>query len=148
MNILVLHGPNMNLLGVRSARVGDQVTLDKIDTALRQTAKELGVTLKVTQTHYPGKAITFLQRNRTWSHGLLISPGPWARSNYDLLDTVKLVQIPLIEIFFTPDFDPDRYSENSLFKDIALSTIEGHPLKAYPSALAALHGYLSSTKGD
>ena len=144
MNILVLHGPNMNLIGVRSSRVGERVTLGKIDTALRRKSRALDVTLKILQTHYPGKAITFLQRNRNWADGLIFSPGPWAKSQFDLLDTVKLVSIPSIEVHLPPEFTPDRYSDDSIFRDVVLSTKLDGPVDVYTEALTELHRHLSS----
>ncbi|MEE9166823.1 MAG: type II 3-dehydroquinate dehydratase [Candidatus Neomarinimicrobiota bacterium] len=144
MNILVLHGPNMNLIGVRSAQVGDRVTLDKIDTALRRKAHELEITLKTLQTHHPGKAITFIQRNRNWADGLLFTPGPWAKGQYDILDTLKLVSLPTVEIHFTSDFDPDSYAKSSLFSVMAVATKEAHPIQAYTSALVELHSHINT----
>ncbi|MFQ6673174.1 MAG: type II 3-dehydroquinate dehydratase [Fidelibacterota bacterium] len=143
MNILVLHGPNMNLVGLRSAHTGGRVTLDRINTLLKRKAKELNLSLKIFQTHYAGKAITFLQRNRHWSQGILMSPGPWAKSQYDILDTLKLFRVPVVEVHFSPGFDPDRYSDGSIFQNIAISTVEDHPLEAYASALLELQSYLS-----
>lgn len=145
MNILVVHGPNMNLMGVRSSRVGERVTLDKIDTALRRKARNLDITLKTVQTHDPGKAITFLQRNRNWARGLLLSPGPWAKHQYDILDTLKLIGIPTVEVHFDSDFDPENYAQESLFSQVALKTEMGRPVETFTSALEKLHSHLSET---
>ncbi len=149
MNILVLHGPNLNLLGLRSKQIGERVTLDKINLALRQKARELEATLKILQTHDTAKAITFLQRNRNWADGLLFTPGPWARCQYDILDTQKLTGIPFAEIFFTDEFYPDRYQDGSIFSEIAAVTHSGHPLEIYPEALTALYEVITreSSKG-
>ena len=144
MNILVLHGPNLNLIGVRSSRMGDRITLDKIDTALRREANELGVALKILQTHYPGKAITFLHRNRNWADGLIFSPGPWAKFQHDILDTLKLVEIPTIEIYFPPEFHGNEYGKDSIFATHAVARKKGHPLEVYGGALSDLHQYLLS----
>lgn len=146
MNILVLHGPNLNLIGVRSSQVGEKVTLDKIDRALKNTAHklDLDITLKTLQTHFAGKAITFLQRNRNWADGLIFSPGPWAKANYDLLDTLKLVQIPMAEVFFNSDFDSDKFSQSSIFSEVSQFSKIDHPINAYTSALSELYYHLSS----
>jgi 3-dehydroquinate dehydratase-2 len=138
MKILVLHGPNLNLIGVRSAQIGERVTLDKVNRELRRKARELETTLKILQTHDAAKAITFLLRNRNKADGLLFAPGPWARCGHDILDTLKLTGTPFAEIFFTKDFDPDGYQEGSIFAESAVSTHNGHPPEVYPQALAAL----------
>ncbi len=150
MNILVLHGPNLNLIGVRSAQIGERVTLDKINRALRHKARELEVTVKILQTHDVAKAITFLQRNRNRADGLLFAPGSWARCQHDILDTLKFIETPFTEVFFTEDFDADRYQDGSIFTKDSNSTHSGHPLEVYPEALAALyetiHGESSADK--
>lgn len=146
MNTLILHGPNMNLIGVRSSRVGDRITLDKIDRALKRKAQQLGVTLKTLQTHYPGKAITFLQRNRNWADGLLFSPGPWARCRWDILDTLHLVRIPTMEIHFSREFEPEDYGKNSIFTSSAVGKKEGRPIQAYTVALDELHQHILSNE--
>lgn len=148
MNILVVHGPNMNLIGVRSSRVGERVTLDKIDRALKRKARDLDITLKTLQTHDSGKAITFLQRNRNWAHGLLFSPGPWAKCHYDIRDTLKLIRIPTVEIHFISDFDSEDYAKESLFNEVTLETQKGHPMEAYTSALVQLHSHLISQRSE
>jgi len=139
VNILVLHGPNLNLIGVRSAQIGERVTLDKINRALRHKARELEVTVKILQTHDVAKAITFLQRNRNRADGLLFAPGPWARCQHDIHDTIRIIGIPFAEIFFTENFDPSRFKDGSIFTKESNSTHSGHPLEVYPEALAALY---------
>tara|TARA_Y100000031_G_scaffold54737_1_gene62361 strand:+ start:3474 stop:3911 length:438 start_codon:yes stop_codon:yes gene_type:complete len=145
MNILVLHGPNLNLIGVRSAVTGERVTLDKIDRSLREKARELNVTLKNLQTHDSTKAITFLQRNRNWANGLLFTPGPWAKSHYDILDTLKLINIPTVEIHFTSEFFVDDYRDGSIFNEVAIDVKKGRPPTVYQEALVQLKEHLSST---
>ena len=78
MNILVLHGPNLNLVGKISTKAGDNTTLGKIYTSQKRTAKELESDIKILQTHKVFNAINFIQRNRNWADGLLFSPMPWS----------------------------------------------------------------------
>jgi len=74
MNLLVLHGPNLNLIGSISARNGENITLSKIDSKLKRAARESNTNLKIMQTHKVFNAINFVQRNRNWADGLLFSP--------------------------------------------------------------------------
>ena len=142
MNILILHGPNMNLIGLRSAQIGERITLDKIHTALKRQAKKLDIVLKTLQTHKVSKAITFLQRNRNWADGLLFSPGAWAVSQHDIFDTLLLTKIPFIEIFPSSKFMPERYATNSIFNNIAINMITDHPITAHTEGLKKLHAFL------
>ena len=79
MNILILHGPNLNLVGKISAKQGDKITLDKINTGLRRHVRDSEITLKIFQTHKVYQAINFIQRNRNWANGLLFAPMSWAQ---------------------------------------------------------------------
>lgn len=142
MNVLILHGPNMNLIGLQSAQIGERITLDKIDTALKRQAKKLEITLKTLQTHKVSKVITFLQQNRNWADGLLFSPGAWSMCQHDILDTLLLTKIPFIEIFLSPKFMTERYATNSIFHEISLDMVIDHPITAYTEGLKKLHNFL------
>ena len=138
MNILILHGPNLNLIGVRSAAAGEQITLDKINRALQRKAREVDATLKILQTHDRTKGITFLQRNRNWADGCLLAPGAWARSAYDLLDTIQLCKILTVEIQFDPPYAPSEHGVASIFSESCLSIETASPVDAYLSGLKKL----------
>ena len=79
MKILVLQGPNLNLLGVKSAQQGERLTLDKLNKALRKHVRNTAVELKILQTHKEYIALNFIQRNRNQADGLLLIPMSWAR---------------------------------------------------------------------
>ena len=85
MNILILQGPNLNLLGLKSAQTKERLTLDKLNSKIKRSLKTEGVKLKFLQTHKNFQAINFLQRNRTKTKGLLFIPTSWARNNYTIL---------------------------------------------------------------
>ena len=142
-NLLVLQGPNLNLIGVRSKQLNERVTLDKLNRCIKKKSKELNIVLKTLQTHHLGKAITFLQRNKNWADGLLFYPGPWALSGYDILDTLFLIQVPTIQIFFSEGFAIKDYSKNSVFSEIAVSTVTDTPYDASDSALIKLNKLIS-----
>ena len=144
MNILVLHGPNINLIGVRASSIGENVTLDKINTALRREARQKKVTLKILQTDSISKAMTFIKRKRKWADGCLISPGAWARNGFDLLDTIQLCQIPTVEVHFSSDYDPSNFAASSFISDSCLSTETGSPLEAYTKVLDILTAHIGN----
>ena len=144
MNILVLHGPNMNLIGVRASSIGENVTLDKINTALRREARQKKVTLKILQTDDMSKAMTFIKRKRKWADGCLISPGAWARNGFDLLDTIQLCQIPTVEVHFSSDYDPSNFAASSIISDSCLSTETGPPIEAYTKVLDLLTAHIGN----
>ena len=116
--ILVIHGPNMNLIGHRYKRNKSSVTLDKINRCLRNEASKLKQELKIIQTNDEGKAVTILQRQRNKIHGILLFPGPWQQSGYVLKDTLELLSIPFITISLGEEVDVLRGIDNILKEDI------------------------------
>ncbi len=144
MNILVLHGPNMNLIGVRASSIGENITLDKINTALRREARQKKVTLKILQTDDMSKTMIFIKQKRKWADGCLIAPGAWARNGFDLLDTIQLCQIPTVEVHFSSDYDPSNFAALSIISDSCLSTEAGPPMEAYTKVLDFLTAHIGN----
>jgi len=92
--VLIIHGPNINLIGLKSAKDGSRITIDKIDRAIRRKSKELNLELKILRTHDEAKAVAFVQRNRNTTLGVIISPSSWHRGGYTLSDTLHFLEIP------------------------------------------------------
>ena len=116
--ILVIHGPNMNLIGHRNKRNKSKITLDKINRCLRNEANKLNQELKIIQTNEEGKAATILQRQRNKIHGILLFPGPWQQSGYVLKDTLEILSIPFITISLGEESDVLQGIDNILEEDI------------------------------
>ena len=85
MNILILQGPNLNLLGLKSSKKESRLTLDKLNKQIRSFSKDSEISIKTLQTHKKFQAINFLQRNRNWANGILFIPTSWARNSYTIL---------------------------------------------------------------
>mgnify|MGYP001491691412 CR=1 FL=1 len=96
--ILVIHGPNMNLLGLRTKGTGREITLDKLNRHLRKIAREKGQSLTIFQTNDESRAINRLQSQRKKTKGILLFPGPWQQSGHVIKDTLELLSIPCIII--------------------------------------------------
>ena len=94
MNILILQGPNLNLLGLRSSKTENRLTLDKLNKGIKKHLKNKDVELKIYQTHKQFQAVNYLQRNRKWASGIIIIPTSWARNEYTLLETINILDIP------------------------------------------------------
>ena len=86
MRILILHGPNMNLFGVESSKVGQRLTLDKINRYIRKYIRDKSIEIKIIQTHNEVKAVSYLHRNRNKFDGVIITPGVWCN---DALNTAS-----------------------------------------------------------
>ena len=96
--VLVIHGPNMNLLGHRKIEANPNITLDKLNRNLRKVAKSLDMKVKIIQTNDEIRAVTTIQRQRNKTNGILFFPGSWQQSGYVLQDTLKLLSIPFATV--------------------------------------------------
>lgn len=130
MKILILHGPNLNLIGSKSAEIGQKITIDKINTGIRRHIRNEDIQLKILQTHKQFHAINFIQRNRNWADFFLLAPMSWARFEYAILDALKISNINTIQILLSDDYS-DVTKSNSIFSEFCTSTLIGSPDKVY-----------------
>ena len=121
MNILIIQGPNLNLLGVKSAKQGKRVTLDKVNKGIRRYIREKDITIKIYQTHSIEKVVTLLQRNRNWANGIIIAPGVWSIYEAILVDTLELIEVPTIEVH--DEDDNKDYAKKSLLSTVCKKQI-------------------------
>ena len=98
MKILILHGPNMNLFGIRSSKEGKNITLDKINRHIRIYIRDKNLEIKIIQTHNEIKAVSYLHANRNNFDGLILTPGAWQNSGYVLQDTVNIIELEYVTI--------------------------------------------------
>ena len=145
MNILIVQGPNLNLIGLRSAKSGDQITLDKINRGLRQQANKRpeDLTVKILQTHKIEKAMTTIHRNRKWANGIVLAPMAWARYEYALRDCLDTVAIPTIEVFLADQYESEEDKVMSILSAVCMDSMSGHPLSIFTDALDRLVNHLT-----
>ena len=130
MNILILQGPNLNLLGLKSSKKKSRLTLDKLNKQIRSFSKDSGINIKTLQTHKQFQAINFLQRNRNWANGILFIPTSWARSSYTILETINLIQLKTSVIYFDSDFSFGTSIKESIFFHDKIVSFTGSPIEA------------------
>lgn len=144
MDILVLQGPNLNLIGVQSAKVGERVTLDKVNKCLRRHAHSISLEIQLhfLQTHKAEKAVSFIQRNRKKTRGIIFAPTSWGRYEYSILDALKLSNLPCAQVLFDKNYG-SLEKDDSIFSPVCIHTTEGHPLTVFNPALDALLKHIS-----
>ena len=100
MKILIIHGPNLNLFGLWSAKHNKKITINKINSSIRKHANNKDLSLKIIQTHNETKIVSYIQNNRNKIDGIIITPGPWQYSGYILSELLDLINIPFITITY------------------------------------------------
>ena len=135
MTILILHGPNLNLLGLKASKLKTRLTLDKVNRAIRKHVRGKGITLKIIQTHKEYLAINFIQRNRNSADGLVIIPTSWAKYNQTIFETINITELETAAVYFDDSYSFGTTEENSIFVSNKIKSFSGEPLKAIVSAI-------------
>ena len=135
MKILILHGPNLNLIGKLSAKNKETVTLDKINKSIKRFCRGKDIELKIFQTHKIFQAINFLQRNRNYSNKLIFTPMSWSIYEHSLLETIKICNYDLLQISFNKKYELSDLNK-SIFNSYSSRNFINHPLSVYEDALS------------
>ena len=135
MKILILHGPNLNLIGKISAKNQETVSLDKINKSIKRFCRGKDIELKIFQTHKIFQAINFLQRNRNYSNKLIFTPMSWSLYEHSLLETIKICNYDLLQISFNKKYELSDLNK-SIFNSYSTRNFINHPLSVYEDALS------------
>tara|TARA_B100000941_G_C28044379_1_gene321343 strand:- start:26 stop:454 length:429 start_codon:yes stop_codon:yes gene_type:complete len=128
--ILILQGPNVNLLGLKSSTLGKRLTLSKLNKAIRSTINHHDVELKFLQTHKSFQAVNFLQRNRNKANGLLLIPTSWARNNFTIFETINLIKLNTSVIYFGGAYCFGTGEKESIFQGNHITPFLGEPISS------------------
>ena len=138
MNILILQGPNLNLLGLKSSKNNDRLTLDKLNKVIKKFSRTKDINLKFLQTHKEFQAVNFLQRNRNWANGILFIPTSWARNSHTILEAIKLVDIKTSTIYFDNGYSFGTNIEQSMMIANNIKDFTGPPIETCIEAVEHL----------
>ena len=138
MNVLVLHGPNLNLLGEREPHLYGHTTLAELDARLSARAAELGVAVRCYQSNHEGSLIDFLQAERKWAHGVLLNAGALTHTSWALHDAVTAVALPCVEVHLTDVSRREAWRQFSVFEDNRKAIFSGKGVESYLEGLAFL----------
>jgi 3-dehydroquinate dehydratase-2 len=145
MNVLVLHGPNLNLLGLREPEVYGKETLDDINNMLQAIARENDVELQIVQSNHEGALIDALHDARTWAHGVLINPGAFTHYSYALRDAIAAIEKPCIEVHLSNVHKREEFRHRSVLAAVCVGQIVGLGWRSYTLGLTGLIGILKKS---
>ncbi|HKZ21618.1 MAG TPA: type II 3-dehydroquinate dehydratase [candidate division Zixibacteria bacterium] len=136
--ILVIHGPNLNLLGTREPEIYGKMTLKEINANLNQYAKSKKVSLKIVQTNWEGKIIDLIQKAKGKFGGIIINPAAYTHYSIAIYDTILAVGIPTIEVHLSNIYKREEFRRKSVIAPACMGQICGFGLKSYIMAVDAL----------
>ena len=143
MKILILHGPNLNLLGTREPEVYGSMTLDDINHKLTELGKELNAEVKCLQSNHEGALIDALHDARTWAEGVVFNPGGYTHTSIALRDAISAIQIPVVEVHLSNVYAREEFRHVSMISAVCKGKITGFGWKSYTLGLRALVEMLS-----
>ncbi|WP_297494089.1 type II 3-dehydroquinate dehydratase [Acidocella sp.] len=140
--ILVLNGPNLNLLGTREPEIYGSQTLDDLETLCAETAEGLGLAIECRQSNLEGELITWVQEARTRAAGLIINPAGYSHTSIALMDALLALDIPVVEVHLSNIHRRESFRHTSYVSRAASGVICGLGFAGYRLALIALSDIL------
>jgi 3-dehydroquinate dehydratase-2 len=136
--ILVIHGPNLNLLGSREPEVYGTTTLEEINADLTSAAKEWGAEVEFFQSNHEGALVDRIQEAQSWADGILINPGGLSHTSISLRDVLAATDLPIVEVHLSNIFAREEFRQHSFISAIAAGVITGFGPTSYGLGLNAL----------
>ena len=141
-SVLVVHGPNLNLLGSREPEVYGTDTLTDIDDQLRRLGAELGVDVETFQSNGEGELVTAMQGARGEHDGVLINPAAYTHTSVAIRDAVLATDLPVVEVHLSNVHKREEFRRRSLLADVVAGQVMGFGVESYLLGLRALVGLL------
>ena len=140
MKILVINGPNLNLLGLREPDIYGKRTYHDLIEMIRAEAEKLGVSVEFMQSNHEGALVDAIQAAYGVCDGIVINPGAYTHTSIAILDAVKAVGIPTVEVHISDPDAREEFRKVSYIRAACVASIKGHGLEGYLEALRLLCG--------
>ena len=146
MNILLINGPNLNLLGTRETDIYGNKTLNDVENDLTKVAKEKSINLECFQSNHEGEIVDKIQYSVKSTQGILINAGAFTHTSISIRDALIGSQIPFVELHISNIFSREEFRKESFLTDKAIGIISGFGITSYFLALDGIIEFLSSKK--
>ncbi len=144
--ILILHGPNLNLLGSRETDIYGTLSLEEIDRRLHLAGAELGLDVRSFQSNQEGDLIDALHEARSWAAGVVFNPAGYTHTSVALRDAVAAIRLPVVEVHLSNVYGREAFRHESLIAPVCAGTIAGFGWRSYLLGLSALAGIIQGDR--
>ena len=148
MKILVLHGPNLNLLGTREPEIYGSMTIGDLNTKLIEFGKELGADLKCFQSNHEGTLSDALHDAQMWADGVVFNPGGYTHTSVALRDAITAIKIPVIEVHLSNVYAREEFRHVSMISAVCKGKVIGFGWRSYTLGLRALVEVLDEERAN
>lgn len=144
--VVVLNGPNLNMLGLRQPHIYGSATLDDVEQLCAERAEELGLAIDFRQTNGEGELVTWVQECRGRAAGIVINPAGYTTTSIALLDALLAAELPVIEVHISNIHKREEFRQHSFVSKAAVGVICGMGVRGYAMALEAMADILEENR--
>ncbi len=135
MNVLLLNGPNLNLLGEREPEIYGTTTLAQLESLVAERARELGAAVRTFQSNHEGALVDRLHEARKWAGGVIFNPGAFTHYSYSLRDAIAATKLRVVEVHLSDLSKREPWRRVSVIADVAVHRVMGKGVAGYVEAL-------------
>lgn len=135
--VLIIHGPNLNLLGEREVDIYGKVTIQKINDALKKVADEEGVDIEIIQSNHEGEIVELIGKSKGTVDALLINPAAYTHTSVAIRDAISATKIPTVEVHLSNIYAREEFRHTSLIAPVAKGQVSGFGIDSYILGLKA-----------
>lgn len=146
MKLLVINGPNINMLGIREVNIYGSESYDKLLKLLEEVAAEENIEIEKFQSNHEGAIVDIIQKSYQKIDGIVINPAAYTHTSVAILDALKAVSIPTVEVHISKVSEREDFRQINFIRNYAIKSFEGYGIDGYKKAIIYLKNYLKEQK--